>query len=176
MPGPHATTAASASRDVPRDRERAVHRHRFVVAAERVPAGDRRVDELAVAELARRDRTARAAARRRRSSRTRAARRAVRCLNATAIAGSWLCSAAATTGMPVDRVDVGELGPVLLGAADVGLQARVARLHACARARARDHSSRVEVPVHDVPAAGAEPELDRGRVHDDAVADVDRAR
>ena len=37
-----------------------------------------------------------------------------------------------------------------------------------------DHSSRVEVPVHDVPAAGAEPEIDRGRVHDDAVAGVDR--
>ena len=27
--------------------------------------------------------------------------------------------------------------------------------------------------MHDVPAAGAEPELDRGGVHDDAVADGD---
>ena len=33
-----------------------------------------------------------------------------------------------------------------------------------------------EVPVHDVPAASAEPELDRSGVHDDAVADRDRAR
>ena len=91
-------------------------------------------------------------------------------LNATAIAGSWLCSAAATTGMPVDRVDVGELGPVLLGAADVGLQARVAALMMCP-GPGSDHSRAGEVPVHDVPAAGAEPELDRGGVHDDLVAD-----
>jgi hypothetical protein len=30
-----------------------------------------------------------------------------------------------------------------------------------------------QVPVHDVPAAGAEPELDRGRVHDHVVVDGD---
>ena len=51
IPGPIATIVASACDDVPRDRERAVHRDRFVVAAERVPAGDRRVEQLAVAEL-----------------------------------------------------------------------------------------------------------------------------
>ena len=77
-----------------------VHRHRFVVAAERVPARDGRVDEVAVAQLRRRDRRSRSAARRRRSSRTRAARSGRACLNATAIAASWLCSAAATTGIP----------------------------------------------------------------------------
>ena len=46
MPGPIATTAASASRDVARHRERGEHRHRFVVAAERVAAGDGGVDEV----------------------------------------------------------------------------------------------------------------------------------
>ena len=73
---------------------------------------------------------------------------------------------------PVDRVDVGQLGPVLLGAADVGLQARVAALDDVPGPGLRPLAP-VEVPVHDVPAAGAEPELDRGRVHDDLLADVD---
>ena len=76
--------------------------------------------------------------------------------------------------MPVDRVDVGELGvEVLLGAADVGLQARVPGLDDVARALLGPLVAG-EVPVHDVPAAGAEPELDRGRVHDHVVAVRDR--
>ena len=100
MPGPIATTAASASRDVARDRERGVDRDRLEVAAERVPARDGGVDEAPVAQRRRRGRTARAAARRRRSSRRRGGRPGARSLNAAATAGSWLCSAAATTGMP----------------------------------------------------------------------------
>ena len=45
MPGPIATTAASAVGDVAGDRERREHRHRLVVAAERVPARDGGVEQ-----------------------------------------------------------------------------------------------------------------------------------
>ena len=64
----------------------------------------------------------------------------------------------------VDRLDLGERLEVLLGAADVGLEARVAALDDVAGPGSLPLVAR-EVPVHDVPAAGAEPELDRGGVH-----------
>ena len=76
-------------------------------------------------------------------------------------------------GHAVDRLDLGERLEVLLGAADVGLEARVAALDDVAGPALAPRVAG-EVPVHDVPAAGAEPELDRGRVHDDAVAERDR--
>ena len=76
----------------------------------------------------------------------------------------------------VDRVDVGQLRvEVLLGAAHVGLQARVPGLDDVAGTLLGPRGPR-EVPVHDVPAAGTEPELDRGRVHDDVVALGHRSR
>ena len=60
MPGPIATIATSASRDVTGDHQRGEDVHRLVVAAERVPARDRGVDEAAVAqrrdEIAQRER------------------------------------------------------------------------------------------------------------------------
>ncbi len=83
-----------------RDGERAVHRDRLVVSAERVTARDRRVDEVAVTQLRDQIRQRERQARRRRSSRRRGGPSGRRCLNATAMAGSWLCSAAATTGIP----------------------------------------------------------------------------
>ena len=107
-PGPIATIATSAAATWRATASAREHRDRLVVAAERVPARDRRVEELPVAAAPRRGRRARAAARRRRSSRRRAGRRARASLNATAIAGTWLCSAAATTGIPSIDVDVGE--------------------------------------------------------------------
>ena len=128
MPGPITMTAASASRDVTRDRERGEHRHRLVVAAERVAAGDGGVDQIPWRGRRRRDRTSRAGGRRRRSSRRRAGRPGRTSLNATATAGSWLCSAADDHGHAVDRVDLGQRLEVLLGAADVGLEARVPTL------------------------------------------------
>ena len=86
----------------------------------------------------------------------------------TATAGSWLCSGVATTGSPVGvGVGADRRVEVLLGRADVGLEARVAQLHDVARAGLDPLAAR-EVPVHEVPAAGAEPEVDRGGVHDDA--------
>ena len=78
-------------------------------------------------------------------------------------------------GHPVDRLDVGERVEVLLGAADVGLEARVAGLDDVAGPLLVPLVAG-EVPVHDVPAAGAEPELDRGGVHDDVVAEPRPAR
>ena len=59
------------------------------------------------------------------------------------------------------------MGAVLLGRAGVDLQARVAELHDVAGARLLDTSR--QVPVDDVPAAGAEAELDRGGVEHDAI-------
>ena len=73
----------------------------------------------------------------------------------------------------VDRIDLGERLEVLLAAADVGLEARVPALDDVAGALLVPFVAG-EVPVHDVPAAGAEAQLDRGRVHDHRVADADR--
>ena len=70
----------------------------------------------------------------------------------------------------VDRLHLGERLEVLLGAADVGLEARVAALDDVAGPALVPFVA-CEVPVHDVPAAGAEPELDRGGVHHDAIAE-----
>ena len=50
IPGPMATIVASASHDVTGDGQRAVDRHRLVIAAERMPTRDGRVDELAFTE------------------------------------------------------------------------------------------------------------------------------
>ncbi len=159
-------------RDVLRHRERAVHRHRLVVAAERVPARDRRVEEIDGRAAAPRGRKARAAARRRRSSRTRGGRSGARCLNATATAGTWLCSAAATTGMP--SIDVTSASSVQCSSVlPTSVCKLVYRAFMMWPGPGSDHGLAREVPVHDVPTAGPEPELDRGRVHDDAVADVD---
>src|SRR5574341_616805 len=58
---------------------------------------------------------------------------------------------------------------MLLGAADVGLEARVATLDDVPRAALAPGVAR-QVPMHDVPAAGAEPQLDGRGVDDDAVA------
>ena len=74
----------------------------------------------------------------------------------------------------VDRVDLGQRLEVLLGAADVGLEAGVAALDDVAGPGLAPAVT-LEVPVHDVPAAGAEPELDGGGVHHDAVAQLDRS-
>ena len=73
MPGPIATTPRRRRATWRATASALVDRDRLVVAAERVPAGDRGVEELARRGARRRGRRARAAARRRRSSRTRAA-------------------------------------------------------------------------------------------------------
>ena len=61
----------------------------------------------------------------------------------------------------------------LLRAAGVGLEARVAELHDVAGPGLVPRRAG-QVPVHDVPAAGAEAEVDAGGVEDDVVADRDR--
>ena len=72
-------------------------------------------------------------------------------------------------------VEAEPAGPdVLLGRAGVGLQARVAELHDVAAPG--PPRPRRQVPVHDVPAAGAEPQLDGGGVEHDLVADRHRAQ
>ena len=99
MPGPIATTAASASRDRARDGERRVDRHGFEVAAERVTARDGGVDEVELAqrgdEIRHRHGQAGAV-----GHDVRETSPGMRSLNAAATAGTWLWSAAATTGMP----------------------------------------------------------------------------
>ena len=77
-------------------------------------------------------------------------------------------------GHPLDRLGLGERLEVLLGAADVGLEAGVPTLDDVAGTPLAPFVTG-EVPVHDVPAAGAEPELDRGGVHHDVVERVDAA-
>ena len=62
----------------------------------------------------------------------------------------------------------------LLGRTRVALQRRVPHLHDVARAGLHQLVAG-QVPVHDVPAAGAEAELDGGGVQHHAVADGDRA-
>ena len=64
---------------------------------------------------------------------------------------------------------------MLLGAADIALDARVAALDDVTGASLVPFVAG-EIPVHHVPPAGAEAELDRRGVHDDAVAHRDRAR
>ena len=70
---PHHDDGRVRVRDVLRDGERAEYRDRFVVAAERMPVRDRRVEQVAGAQGRRRGPTGRAAMPRRRSSRTRGA-------------------------------------------------------------------------------------------------------
>ena len=156
------------ARDVARHRERRVHRDCLVVAAERVTAGDRRVDELAVAQI--RDEV-------RERDRERGAighdvgKPCVRTevLERDGDRRELAVQRGHDDGHPADRVDVGHLRvEVLLGAANVGLQARVPGLDDVPGALLRPVRAR-EVPVHDVPASGAEAELHRGGVHDHVV-------
>ena len=63
---------------------------------------------------------------------------------------------------------------MLLGAADVGLEARIAALDHVAGTAFAPCVAR-EVPVDDVPAASPEAQFDRGRVHDHRVALGDRS-
>ena len=65
-----------------------------------------------------------------------------------------------------------DLVEVLLGGADVGLEARVPELHDVPGPPLGPFVAR-EVPVDEVPATGPETEVDRGRVDDHAVADGD---
>ena len=170
-PGPHHDHDGVRVRDLVRDRERAVHRHGLVVAPERVTAGDRRVDQLLVAQLRHEIRQCE----RQRGTvghHVREARVGPALLERDRDRRQLAVQRGGDDGHALDRDDVGELGPVLLGAADVGLEAGVARLDDVPRAGLGPLGSG-EVPVHDVPATGAEPELDRGRVHDDVVAEVD---
>ena len=76
---------------------------------------------------------------------------------------------------PVDRLDVGQRLEVLLGAADVGLQARVPPLDDVPGPPLAPRGA-FEVPVHDVPATGAQPELDGRGVDDHPIAGGDVAR
>ena len=126
MPGPMHDDRGVGIGDVAGDRERAVHRDRFVVAAERVPARDRRVDEAARSrscgdEVGERERQRRAVGHDVGEPRVGAC-----VLERDRDRRELAVQRGGDDGHPVDRVDVGELGPVLLGAADVGLQARVA--------------------------------------------------
>jgi hypothetical protein len=156
------------------DDQRREDRHCFVVAAERVAAGDRGVDELAVAEpgheVRERERQAGTVGHdvgdaglgpnrpdRHRDRRELAVQRR------------------GDDGHPPDRLRLGQRLEVLLGAADVGLEAGVPTLDDVAGTPLTPFVTR-EVPVHDVPAAGSEPELDGGGVHDDVVERIDAAR
>ena len=80
---------------------------------------------------------------------------------------------------PDDHGHAAEVGGgrvvVLLGGAGVDLEARVAQLHDVAGTGFLEHLA-LGVPVDDVPAAGAEPEVDGGGVEHDPVADRDRRR
>ena len=75
-------------------------------------------------------------------------------------------------GHPVDRLDLGERLEVLLGAADVGLQAGVPTLDDVTGAGLVP-AVPFQVPVHDVPSAGAETQFHRSRVDHHLVAGRD---
>ncbi len=66
----------------------------------------------------------------------------------------------------------GQVGVLLFGRTSVDLQARVADLHDVARSWLGPRVA-LEVPVHDVPSACAQTEVDRGCVHHDPIAHSD---
>ena len=173
MPGPIATTAASACATCARDRERRVDRHRLEVAAERVAARDGGVEEVALAqrgdEIRQRHRQAGAVGH---DVREPSPGRAV--LERGRDRRHLAVERRRDHGHAVDRLHLGERLEVLLGAPDVGLEARVAALDDVAGPALVPFVA-AQVPVHDVPAAGAEPELDRGGVHHDGIAERDRS-
>ena len=93
---------------------------------------------------------------------------------ATATAGSWLCNAAATTGRPsIEVTPASSASRCSSVEPDVHLQARVPQLHDVARSGLGPVAAR-EVPVHEVPPTGPEPEIDRGRVEHDTIPGRDR--
>ena len=170
--GAHRHDRGVGVRDVARHRERGVDRDGFVVAAERVPARDGGVEQRLGPQrrhdVGQRDRQAgavghhvgEALARRALGERGRDRR-------------DLAVQRGGDHRHAVDRIDLGQRLDVLLAAADVGLDARVAALDDVAGPALVPFVAG-EVPVHDVPPAGAEPELDRGGVHDHRVAEADR--
>ena len=169
----HRNDGCVSVREVSCHRERAVDRYRFVVAAERVAARDRRVEQVVCPhlrdEIGQRERKRGAV-----GHHVRDAAVGTRTLERGRDRRHLAVQGRGDHRHAPDRGDVDHLGPVLLGAADVGLDARVARLDDVARTRLRPIGAG-EVPMHDVPAARAEPELDCGGVDDDLVAGVDAA-
>ena len=155
--------------DVAGDGQRREDRHRLVVAAERVAARDGGVDQPRGAqvrdEVGQRERQPGAVGHHVREAAVRARGR----VNAAAHRGHLAVQRRRDHRHAVDRLDLGQRLEVLLGAPDVGLEARVAALDDVAGPGFAPLVAR-EVPVHDVPAAGAEAELDRGGVHHDVVA------
>ena len=135
-PGVGADDARAPSRR-PRRRRRATcratasareHRHRLVVAAERVPAGDRGVERAPgrAASATRSDSASGSAGAVGHHVRE-AARRARASLERGRDRGQLAVQRGGDDRHAVDRVDLGQRLEVLLGAADVGLEARVAR-------------------------------------------------
>ena len=139
--GAHRHDRRVGTDDVPRDRERAVHGDGFVVAAERVAARDRRVDEVAFTQLPHEIGECK---RQRRAigHHVREAPVGTSPFECRGDCGHLAVQRGRHHRHPVDGADVGQVGPVLLAAAHVGLQARVPRLH-------------------DVPGPGFRPRLAR---------------
>lgn len=171
--GPHGDDGGVGPGQVPGHGQGGEDGHGLVVAAEGVPAGDGGVEKLALPQGRHQVRHGQGQAGSVRHHVGQAGFGS-RLLEGDGHGGELAVEAGGHHRHPVHRLDLGEGLGVLLGRADVGLEARVAGL---------DHVPRpplapglpLQVPVHDVPAAGAEAELDGGRVHHHPVADGHRA-
>ncbi len=148
-----------------------MQRHRFVVPAEGVPARDRRGEQGTLAQLPHelRDRD-----RQRRTVGHHVHEPGVgpKVFEGDGDWGNLGVQRRRDDRHPRDGSDVAELRMSLLGTSHVHLQRRVPELHQVPALFAGPRVP-LEVPVHDVPPTGSEPELDRGGVHDDPVPDVD---
>ena len=159
--------------DVAGHRQRREDRNRLEIAAERVAARDRGVDQRPIPQLEREIREG--------ERQPRSVRHHVR---EAGIGYSFLERHRRRRQLAVqrrrhdrhafDRLDLGQFLEMLLGAPHVGLQARVPALDDVPRTSLRPLLP-LEVPVDDVPPTSSQPELDRGRVHDDPVPHRDIA-